>query len=64
MVAGSLGTTAVEAAEAGPVPTPLVAATLKVYGVFGTSPVTVKVVPAPPVLIGLCAVPLMDGVTT
>jgi hypothetical protein len=41
------GVTLLEAAEAAPVPTPLVAVTVKVYGVPLLSPLTVRGLPAP-----------------
>jgi hypothetical protein len=44
------------AAEAAPVPTPFVAATVNVYAVPLVSPVTVVDVAAELVLIGVCAV--------
>jgi hypothetical protein len=57
------GVTGAEAAESAPVPTALIAATVNVYAVPFVSPVTVKLVAADPVKIGVCAVPPMDGVT-
>jgi hypothetical protein len=57
------GVTAAEAAEFGPIPTLLTAATWKVYAVPLVRPVTVNVVPAEPVEIGVCAVVPMYGVT-
>ena len=55
--------TAAEAAESGPVPTALIAATVNVYAVPFVRPVTVKVVVVEPVRIGVWAVPPIDGVT-
>src|SRR3954462_1720498 len=59
------GVTAAEAAEAGPVPTALVAATVKVYVVPFVSPLTVAVVAGglPVTVVGVCAVVPMNGVT-
>ena len=60
----SAGVTAADAADAGPVPMPLVAATVNVYAVPLVRPVTVVEV-AEPLLTctGVCAVPPMYGVT-
>ena len=51
-----------DGAEAGPVPTPLMAATVKVYAVPFVRPVTVKPVAASRCLTGVCAVVPMYGV--
>ena len=50
------GVTAFEAADCGPVPIPLVAATLKVYAVLLVSPETIVEVPEPLTWTGVCAV--------
>ena len=62
---GAVGVTAFDAAEAGPVPTALVAVTVKVYAVPLVSPVTVVVVAGglPVTVVGVCAVVPMNGVT-
>ena len=59
---GIAGVTGGEAAELGPVPTALIAATLKVYVVPFVKPVTVKPVAADGVVTGVCAVAPMYGV--
>ena len=61
----AVGVTAFDAAEAGPVPTALVADTLNVYAVPLVSPVTVAVVAGglPVTVVGVCAVAPMNGVT-
>jgi hypothetical protein len=56
------GDTADDADEARPVPTALIAATVKVYGVPFDSPVTVWLVAAEPVSTGACATPPTYGV--
>ena len=43
-------------------PTAFVAATVNVYAVPFVSPLTVKLVPGVPVLIGVCALAPMNGV--
>ena len=57
--------TELEAAEAGPVPTALVADTVNVYAVPLVSPVTVAVVAGglPATVVGVCAVVPTYGVT-
>ena len=50
VVVGAAGLTALDAAEAGPVPIPLLAVTVKLYGVPSMSPVTV-IGPAVPVAV-------------
>jgi hypothetical protein len=59
------GVTALDATEAGPVPTPFVAVTVKVYVVPFVSPVIVVVVAGgdPVTVVGLCAVVPIYGVT-
>ena len=59
------GMTAFDSAEAGPVPTALVADTLNVYAVPLVSPVTVTLVSGglPVTVVGVCAVVPMYGVT-
>ena len=59
------GVTALDAAEAGPVPTALVAATVKVYAVPFVNPDTVVEVAGglPDTVTGVCAVTPMNGVT-
>ena len=61
----AVGVTAFEAADAGPVPTALVAATLNVYAVPLVRPVTLAVVAGglPVTVVGVCAVVPMNGVT-
>ena len=62
---GAVGVTALDAADEGPVPTALVADTLKVYAVPGVSPATtVEVTGGDPVTwTGLWAAVPMKGVT-
>jgi hypothetical protein len=62
-VAGAAGVTAAEAADSGPVPTALIAATVNVYAVPLVNPVTVNVVAVDPVVTGVCAVPPTYAVT-
>ena len=59
------GVTAFDAAEAGPVPTALVAVTVNVYAVPLVSPLTVALVAGglPVTVVGVCAVVPMNGVT-
>jgi hypothetical protein len=59
------GVTAFEAADAGPVPAALVAATLKVYVVPFVRPFTTTLVAGgfPVTVVGVCAVVPMNGVT-
>ena len=59
------GMTALEAADAGPVPTAFFAATVKVYVVPLVRPLTVAVVAGglPVTVVGVCAVVPMNGVT-
>jgi hypothetical protein len=61
----SSGVTALDAADAGPVPIALVAVTLNVYAVPLVSPVTVAVVAGgePLTVVGDCALVPMKGVT-
>jgi len=61
----AVGVTVFDAAEAGPVPTALVADTLNVYAVPLVSPVTVAVVAGglPVTVVGVCPVAPMNGVT-
>src|SRR3954468_13264796 len=60
--AARLGVTAAEAAESGPTPTLLIAATRKVYCVPLESPSTVWLVAGESVVIGVCAVAPTYGV--
>ena len=64
-VAAPAGVTALDAADAGPVPTPLVAVTVKVYVVPFANPETVAVVAGgdPLTTTGLSAVVPTKGVT-
>ena len=64
-VAGAVGVTALDAAEDGPVPTALVAATVKVYAVPLLKPLTVVVVAGglPVTVTGDKAVAPTNGVT-
>jgi len=55
--------TATDAGDATPVPRALVACTLKVYVVPSVNPLTMRLVPAPAVARGVCAVAPMYGVT-
>lgn len=50
-VAAAIGVTGDEAADAGPLPTLLVAVTVKVYGLLFVSPVTRAVVVAPTLVV-------------
>ena len=59
---GTAGVTGGDGAEAGPVPTEFVAATVNVYAVPFWRPVTVKPVAADPVLTGVWALAPMNGV--
>ena len=61
---GATGVTAPDGAEAGPLPTPLVAVTMKVYAVPLVRPVTLAVVcgGVPLTTAGVCATPAMYGV--
>jgi hypothetical protein len=61
--APATGVTAADAAESGPVPTALIAATRNVYAVPFVNPVTVYEVDADPVGSGVCATPPTYGVT-
>ena len=60
------GTPQLDGADAGPVPTALVAATVNVYAVPLVNPVTVVVVAGgfPDTVTGVCAVDPTNGVTT
>ena len=58
------GVTAPDGADPGPVPGPLMAATVNVYAVPLVRPVTVCVVAADVKVTGVWATPAMDGVTT
>jgi hypothetical protein len=60
-----VGVTEFDAADAGPVPTALVADTLNVYAVPLVNPVTVVLVAGglPDTVFGVCAVDPMNGVT-
>ena len=64
-VADEVGVTEFDAADAGPVPTALVADTLNVYAVPFVSPVTFAVVAGgfPVTVVGVCAVVPTYGVT-
>jgi hypothetical protein len=62
--AGVAGVTAADGAELGPVPTPLRAATAKVYAVPLVRPVTVCVVAVEEKATGIWATPPIEGVTT
>ena len=56
------GVIAGDAAESGPVPAPLIAATLKVYATPLVRPPTVKLVAGEGVITGSCAVAPTNGV--
>src|SRR5579884_562664 len=57
------GVTTAAVTESGPVPIELIAATVNAYGVPFVRPVTVVLVCVAPTRIGVCAVPLIQGVT-
>ena len=60
---GGCGVTAPDGCDSAPKPEEFAAATVNVYVVPLVRPVTVKVVAVEPVGNGVCAVPLMYGVT-
>ena len=64
-VAGATGVTEVDAADAGPAPTELIAMTVNVYPVPLVNPVIVVLVPGgvPVIVVAVCAVDPTNGVT-
>jgi hypothetical protein len=59
---GAVGVTALEGDDAGPLPAPLIACTVKVYVVPPVSPLTVPLVAGAVTVVGVCAVEPMNGV--